>query len=135
MSKRGYIIGIVIIVVTFGFLVMKGLDKSMMSYVEVSQIVSNPDVAERGGVLQVSGIVQPGSVKTYGGGNLEFTIQDMKNSSLTLPVVYQGIIPDNFKPGLQVVVQGRYSPQTGKITGQKILVKCPSKYEADPEKN
>lgn len=133
MNKKGFIIGITIIVLTFGFLVIRGLDKSMMTYVEVSQIKSEPQMAQKG-VMQITGIVQPGTVQTSGGGkHLSFLLQDMKEPSLSIPVDYTGIIPDNFKPGLQVIVQGKLSQQDQTIQAEQILVKCPSKYEATVE--
>ncbi len=135
MSKKGYIIGIAVILLTFGFLVIKGLDKSMMTYVEVGQLLTDPQYTTQTNALQITGIVQPGSVQTFGGGELQFMLQDLKDASLAIPVTYHGIIPDNFKPGLQVIVQGRFSRNPRTITGEQILVKCPSKYETTLEQN
>jgi cytochrome c-type biogenesis protein CcmE len=50
----------------------------------------------------------------------------------TLPVSYGGVIPDLFKPGGEVVVQGRLGPD-GVFHADQILTKCASKYEEDPE--
>jgi len=130
MNKKGRIIGIGIIVLAIGFLVVKGLDRSMMTYVEVSQIESVA-VANTGGTMQINGIVKPGTVKSEDGSQLvTFVLQDLKNEKFTIPVRYEGIMPDNFKPGLQVVVQGKITGPKRIIEAEKILVKCPSKYEA-----
>ena len=45
-----------------------------------------------------------------------------------LSVVYQGIVPDAFKTGNQLLVEGRLDP-AGIFQAQTIITKCPSKYE------
>ena len=50
-----------------------------------------------------------------------------------MPVVYRGIQPGNFKDAISIVAIGRY--QDGRIEAEKLLVKCPSKYQgAEVEK-
>ncbi len=55
-----------------------------------------------------------------------FTISD---GGHTLPVVYSGIVPDIFRPGITVVVEGHYTGQ-GPFQAQTLLAKCPSKFQA-----
>jgi cytochrome c-type biogenesis protein CcmE len=47
----------------------------------------------------------------------------------TLEVVYQGARPDMFRDGAQALVEGNYQ-ETGVFVASKLLLKCPSKYEA-----
>jgi hypothetical protein len=50
-----------------------------------------------------------------------------------LPVVYRGVRPGNFKDAISIVAIGRY--HEGRIEAEKLLVKCPSKYQgAEVEK-
>ena len=50
-----------------------------------------------------------------------------------MPVVYRGIKPGNFKDAISIVAIGRY--RDGRIEAEKLLVKCPSKYQgAEVEK-
>lgn len=56
---------------------------------------------------------------------LRFTMSDGK---LTMPVVYGGIVPDAFNPGLTVVVEGHI--QNGTFQAQTLLAKCPSKFQS-----
>ena len=44
----------------------------------------------------------------------------------TLPVVYKGLVPDIFAPGIQVVVEGHYV--NGVFEASTLLAKCPSKF-------
>ena len=49
-----------------------------------------------------------------------------------LPVVYHGVIPGNFDQATSIVAIGRY--QDGVFAAEQLLVKCPSKYQAEAEK-
>jgi len=49
-----------------------------------------------------------------------------------MPVVYHGVIPGNFDQATMVVAIGRY--QEGRFLAEQLLVKCPSKYQAEAEK-
>lgn len=56
-------------------------------------------------------------------------------SGATLPVVYAGLeTPDLFKDGAEVVVEGVLSsPGPGGVFhADKVMAKCPSKFQADP---
>jgi cytochrome c-type biogenesis protein CcmE len=57
---------------------------------------------------------------------INFVITD---GSQTMPVTYTGIVPDIFRAGAQVVVEGRYSGQ-GAFQAQTLLTKCPSKFQS-----
>ena len=45
----------------------------------------------------------------------------------TLAVTYSGAVPDTFKPGQQIVVEGKYNSATSIFQGSSIIVKCASK--------
>ncbi len=56
---------------------------------------------------------------------LSFDLVDQKGRRM--PVVYGGIRPANFKDAISIVAIGRY--REGRIEAEKLLVKCPSKYQ------
>jgi cytochrome c-type biogenesis protein CcmE len=77
--------------------------------------------------VRVSGVVQAGSVtRNDAQEQIAFTINDGKQ---TMPVIYSGVVPDIFRPGIQVVVEGHYTGQ-GPFKAQTLLAKCPSKFQA-----
>ncbi len=57
---------------------------------------------------------------------LRFSLVDGEES---LAVVYQGLRPDMFRDGAQALVEGKYQ-DIGVFAASKLLLKCPSKYEA-----
>ena len=75
--------------------------------------------------VRVNGQVVPGSVNQEGL-ILRFTITDVKIEA-SLPVVYQGVVPDTFKVGNEVVVEGQLNSD-GTFQGHTLMVKCASRY-------
>ena len=76
--------------------------------------------------VRVAGEVQAGSI-IYNDQQeqIRFVIADSGHS---LPVVYNGVVPDIFRPGITVVVEGHYTGQ-GPFQAQTLLAKCPSKFQ------
>ena len=77
--------------------------------------------------LQVAGALVQGS-SSYADGALSFDIQE-QGTGETMKVVYHGVKPGNFEEALSVVAIGRYQPAAGTLAAEKLLVKCPSKYQ------
>ena len=61
---------------------------------------------------------------------LLFTLAD--DNGQQLQVAYKGMKPGNFNEATQVVAIGRY--RDGVLEAEKLLVKCPSKYQGIEEK-
>lgn len=60
---------------------------------------------------------------------LEFSLRDKDSeSSRVVPVVYEGIKPDMFAVGRDVILDGDI--RSGTFYASKLLTQCPSKYEA-----
>jgi len=61
---------------------------------------------------------------------LRFRMRDVSGQSTSVPVVYRGSVPDLFKVGREVRVEGRL--QNGVFIAKKdsLRTKCPSKYVA-----
>jgi len=124
LKKKRFLIGGIIVFLALGYLGYAGFEGSATYYYTVSELM------EQGGSIygenvRVNGQVAPGSVEQESGGLImRFTIIDGEAS---LPVVYQGVVPDAFKVGNEVVVEGHLDSDSIFQTNT-ILVKCPSKY-------
>jgi cytochrome c-type biogenesis protein CcmE len=58
---------------------------------------------------------------------LRFHLRDIKGGDATaVPVVFHGTVPDLFRGGRDVVVEGRYD--NGVFTAHSLVTRCPSKY-------
>ena len=58
---------------------------------------------------------------------LEFSIQDRDAPEKRLPVRFEGLKPDMFDPGRDVLIDGDYV--SGRLIAYRLLTQCPSKYE------
>ena len=81
------------------------------------------------GVVRVLGTV--GDDVRREGAVLSFSAQ---GGGATLPVRYRGTVPDIFKPGIQVVVEGRPG-RDGVFDATTLLAKCPSRFTAQGTPN
>ena len=58
---------------------------------------------------------------------LRFHIRDVEGTT-RVPVVYRGTVPDQFKLGRDVVLEGRL--HNGAFVADRLMTRCPSKYKA-----
>lgn len=77
--------------------------------------------------LQVAGALVKNS-SSYEDGTLLFTITE-PGTGETMRVAYRGVKPGNFEDAVSVVAIGRYDGRQGVMAADKLLVKCPSKYQ------
>ena len=60
---------------------------------------------------------------------LRFNLQDVKGSA-SVPVVYRGSVPDQFKTGRELRLEGRLERGVFVAKRDSMRTKCPSKYTA-----
>jgi cytochrome c-type biogenesis protein CcmE len=89
-----------------------------------SQLLS---ASSSGASYELTGKVVPGSIK-HQGEQLDFAVADRDNPSKSIPVTYTGTVPDPFRDGREVIVNGKV--QDGTFVGDKdtLVTKCPSKF-------
>src|ERR1700687_4184798 len=84
------------------------------------------------GVVQVMGGLDKQSDR-YDTATQQLSFDLVDTNGRRMPVVYRGIKPGNFRDAISIVAIGRY--KNGRIDAEKLLVKCPSKYQgAEVEK-
>jgi cytochrome c-type biogenesis protein CcmE len=82
--------------------------------------------ADPGRSYQVTGKVVDGSVRREGD-RLRFAVRDRAGRT-AVPVVYEGVVPDPFREGREVIVSGHMV--RGTLVGERdsLVTKCPSKF-------
>lgn len=124
LKKKKFLVGGIIISLAIGYLAYVGFESSATYYYTVSELTGQEN-SIYGENIRVKGQVVPGSVEQETAGReLRFTIIDGEES---LPVVYQGVVPDTFRVGTEVVVEGQLNP-VGIFQAHTLMPKCPSKY-------
>jgi cytochrome c-type biogenesis protein CcmE len=121
-KKLYYLAGAVLLLVFAGFSFSEFKDSltPYVSYAEAQRAQRTVQVA--------GGLVQGSSAYNEDSGELHFTLVDEETSE-TLPVRYQGVKPANFEDAVSIVAIGRFDDPTGEFDADKLLVKCPSKYQ------
>ena len=85
-------------------------------------------LAKKGsGDYKLTGKVVDGSVKRQGE-SLSFAVRD-RDGSASVPVTYTGVVPDPFREGREVIVDGKL--EGGTFVGERdsLVTKCPSKFQ------
>ena len=97
----------------------------------VTPYISFAEARRSEGLVQVNGtLADKQYVLKQSEQYLSFRLKDAQGE--ILPVEYRGIVPGNFDQATSVVAIGRY--QGGRFEAEQLLVKCPSKYQAEAEK-
>jgi cytochrome c-type biogenesis protein CcmE len=112
----------VVVAACVGYLVVSATGSNAEYYQTVAELRSSPG----SGDVRVLGTVQNDVVRSDGGLHVRFTAAD---AGQTMPVDYQGTVPDIFKPGIQVVVDGHMGPD-GVFHARTLEAKCPSKFSS-----
>ncbi len=126
MGRKKFLIGGIILFIALGYLGYTGFVSSATYYYEVSEFLEQESTLYDQNV-RINGTVVPGSIEQESQGLvLRFTIKDVEQEA-TLPIIYHGAVPDTFKAGNDVVVEGKYTTE-GIFEADTILTKCASKY-------
>jgi cytochrome c-type biogenesis protein CcmE len=123
--KKGYWIAAVLTLAFVGF-GLTAFQKTLTPYLSFDEATKSK------GVVQVMGALDKTSDR-YDTSKQELSFDILDPRGHRMPVMYRGIRPGNFKDAISIVAIGRY--QGGRIEAEKLLVKCPSKYQgAEVEK-
>lgn len=101
-------------------LVLNAFNSNLVFFYSPTQIAAHE--APSGRTFRLGGLVEAGTVKRDGV-TVSFTVTD---TAKTIPVVYQGILPDLFKEGKGVVAQGQL--HNGVFEAKEVLAKHDENY-------
>jgi cytochrome c-type biogenesis protein CcmE len=117
-----YVIGAVLLVLFAGF-AFTSFNQALTPYVSYTEARA----ADR--PVQVSGeLFQQTSAYDPSREALMFTLEDPESGE-TLKVRYHGPKPANFDEAISIVAIGNYNRGEDTLVAEKLLVKCPSKYQ------
>lgn len=123
MNKKGYyFLGVVLLLAFAGFSA-SAFKETLTPYVPY-------ETARKGDrVVQVAGaLAKDSSSYVAAEESLYFTLQEPETRE-TLRVRYKGLKPANFEDAISIVAIGRYDRAARIYEADKLLVKCPSKYQ------
>jgi cytochrome c-type biogenesis protein CcmE len=115
-----------VLVLAFGGLLYQTLRDGTQYYKHVDEVMANPD-AWHGKKLQLHGYVVDKSILQKPD-TLQYRFQVQSNGAV-VQASYTGIVPDTFKGGAEVVLNGHLGPSGFAVDPNGVMAKCPSKYE------
>lgn len=91
--------------------------------------ISPSELQGRTGKVQLAGLVVGPVVGDAHAGGLRFGLRDIDGSSRArVAVRYSGSVPDLFKAGRHIVIEGRLHNRVFVAAPGSMITKCPSKY-------
>ncbi|WP_072376944.1 cytochrome c maturation protein CcmE [Hyphomicrobium sp. NDB2Meth4] len=122
-QRRGVLIGVGVGVLMLAVgLVLFALRDSIVFFHTPSDLAEKPiAVGQR---FRLGGLVADGSVKRGQGTKVDFVVTDTLK---TVPVEYEGVLPDLFKEGQGVVAEGKFN-DGGVFIADSVLAKHDENY-------
>ena len=120
-KRLAIIVGIVAAVGVAAALVLNAFQSNLVFFYSPSQVAAKE--APLGRTFRLGGLVKTGSVQRDGV-QVNFQVTDTVQ---TIPVRYQGILPDLFKEGKGVVAQGQIGAD-GVFVAREVLAKHDENY-------
>ena len=127
-GKAVYLAAALLLLAGLGFLLASGLSENSVYFLNVSEALAMPTgkltAARLFGTVDADGLTGgPGSL------GATFKLQDKDDTAKTIWVEYAGAVPDTFKPGVEVIVEG--AMQADRFKATTLMTKCPSKYQKE----
>jgi cytochrome c-type biogenesis protein CcmE len=117
------VLAIVVGVGVAAALAMLAFRDNLLYFYNPTQILAGD--APSGRQFRIGGMVTEGSVqRTPGSLEVRFVVTDYRNS---IPVRYEGLLPDLFREGQGVVANGRIGP-AGEFVADEVLAKHDENY-------
>ena len=128
-GKNVYLVALLLFVGGVGYLAYSGFSENSVYFLNVSEALATP--ADKLKAARLFGTVaENGLARADSGRDVRFRLEDQKNKATTVWVEYTGAIPDTFKAGAEVIVEGGIGPD-GTFRAKTLMTKCPSKYQKE----
>lgn len=132
MAKKGgkgvYIAALILFLGGLGYLIYSGISQDSVYFLNVSEALAM-DESELG-QARLFGKVAPRNIESKKGGlGVVFDLSDQKEAAQIIRVDYSGAVPDTFKEGVEVIVEGNFVNGNERFRATSLITKCPSKYQ------
>lgn len=118
---------VVVMIVGVGVLMTSALSNTAKAVVTVNELVQQR--SERQNIRLGARVANKDiNYQTTPEFLLQFTVHDIGKSDKQIAVKYQGMMPDTFQAGRDVILDGHFDGNT--FVANSLLTQCPSKYEA-----
>ncbi|MDR1857666.1 MAG: cytochrome c maturation protein CcmE [Desulfovibrio sp.] len=122
-----YLAAFLLLLAGVGYLAYAGFAENSVYFLNVAEAKAVP--TQQLHAARLFGTVAGEGIRTHAPGpGVSFSLQDKDDASQTIEVNYAGAVPDTFKPGAEVIVEGGMVGD-GRFDAKILMTKCPSKYQ------
>lgn len=122
-QRRMILIGVAgVVLVAAVVLILIALSGRITFFNSPSEILANPPAAEQR--IRLGGLVANGTWENPAPGIVHFSVTD---GGATVPVIYEGMVPDLFREGQGVITEGTLGPD-GVFMADTVLAKHDEAY-------
>ena len=127
-QKWVYVTAFMCISLGIGYLLFSGLSNNSVYFLNVSEALAM-DSDKLSQVRLFGNVAKDGLERSQDSMEVSFVLLDKKDPAKSMRVRYRGIIPDTFKPGVEVIVEGGLQAHNDLFVAKTLMTKCPSKYQ------
>jgi cytochrome c-type biogenesis protein CcmE len=133
-NKGVYFAALGLLLSGLGFLLFSGLSQNSVYFLNVSEALAM-EQGDLGAVRLFGKVDERDLERDERALGVVFTLSDVEDTAKTVRVDYKGAVPDTFKPGVEVIVEGGFFTQAGTMVfgADTLMTKCPSKYKKERE--
>lgn len=130
-SKSVYIVALALFLGGVGYLLFSGFSQNSVYFLNVSEALATP--REELQSIRLFGNVAPQELTMFDEEpGVSFILTDKENTQQVMHVTFKGAVPDTFKAGAEVIVEGGYPADGGDVfVARTLMTKCPSKYQKE----
>jgi cytochrome c-type biogenesis protein CcmE len=127
-----YVAALLLFLGGVGFLAFSAFTENSVYFLNVSEAKAvSPDKLA---AARLFGAVSDQGIEKHSTGpGVTFHLQDKDNAAQIIVVSYSGAVPDTFKSGAEVIVEGGMGAD-GRFMARTLMTKCPSKYQKENRK-
>lgn len=129
MQKKMYLVAFLLFLSGVSYLMYSGLSENSMYFLNVSEALASPSEKLQNARL-FGTVATEGLDMAENGKYVKFQLIDKDQTNLTMWIEYQGTIPDTFKEGAEVIVEGGLGTEHI-FQAKTLMTKCPSKYQKE----
>ena len=133
MAKKNntpiYIVALSLFLIGVGWLVYSGFSANSVYFLNVAEAQAKAPEELRQ-VRLFGTVAAEGIEKHTSTPGVTFALEDKDNASQTIRVRYVGAVPDTFKAGAEVIVEGGMG-EANQFAAKTLMTKCPSKYQKE----
>lgn len=126
-NRNVYIVALLLFLSGFGYLLFSGFSQNSVYFLNVSEALSM-ETNELSNIRLFGKVAPENLLGGPGQLDVEFQLADSNGGDGSIRVAYHGVVPDTFKPGAEVIVEGGMT-EKGVFSARTLMTKCPSKYQ------